>query len=127
MSSKEAFERLLKYAYINASEFIIKYGYSALNDVELIKQDLERLEKLEDNIKIHKETIKMQHNQIEKFAQENDKLKKVIEILKDKFEIEITKTFCPRIIITETNELENNNNVSEFLTQEEYDLLKEFL
>ena len=118
MSSKEAFERLLKYAYINASEFIIKYGYSALNDVELIKQDLDRLEQLEDNIKIHKETIKMQHNQIEK-------LEKVIEILK-RFNFTIYT-------------IKYNDNETEFkiytdclletqeLTQEEYDLLKEYL
>lgn len=47
MTSKEALERLLKYAKINEAILITKYGYSALNDINTIKQDLERLEKLE--------------------------------------------------------------------------------
>ena len=47
MKSKECLERLLKYANINEAELITKYGYSASNDIETIKQDLDRLEKLE--------------------------------------------------------------------------------
>ena len=114
MSSKEAFERLLKYAHINAAEFIIKYGYSAINDVELIKQDLERLEQLEDNIKINKETIKMQHNQIEK-------LEKVIEILKDYLMIKVS--------INSNNEycLDACDYAIPHLNKKQYDLLKEWL
>ena len=53
------------------------------------------------------------------------KYKKALNILKEKFDIEVTKSFCPRIIITETNELENNDCVCNFLTEEEYELLKE--
>ena len=47
MNSKECLERLLKYANINEAELITKYGYSASNDIETIKQDLDKLEKLE--------------------------------------------------------------------------------
>ena len=47
MNSKEALERLLKYANINEAVLITKYGYSALKDVEAIKQDLDKIKKLE--------------------------------------------------------------------------------
>ena len=109
---------------------------------EDIKQDLERLEQLEDNIKIHKETIKMQHNQIEslqsnlKCSQENEeavlttlnsetdeieKLKKVIEILKDKFIHHFIKYAKS---LTEYNKFIRNSEYDK-LTQKEFELLKE--
>lgn len=44
MNSKEALERLLKNIVINETILITKYGYSALNDVETIKQDLKELD-----------------------------------------------------------------------------------
>ena len=69
-------------------------------EYESILRDLDRLEQLEDNIKIHKETIKMQHNQIESLQSENEKFKKVIEILK-------------------------KQNEGQTISQEEFELLKE--
>ena len=55
MTSKECLERLLKNIVVNETILITKYGYSALNDIETIKQDLDRLEKLEKAIEILKE------------------------------------------------------------------------
>ena len=57
MNSKECLERLLKHLNINEAELITKYGYSALNDIETIKQDLDRLEKLEKAIEILKKPV----------------------------------------------------------------------
>ena len=54
MTSKEALERLLKYVNINEAKLITKYGYSALNDIETIKQDLERFNELVKVIRILK-------------------------------------------------------------------------
>lgn len=50
--SKECLERLLKYVNSNEADLITKYGYSALNDIEIIKQDLEVLEWLKEHIDI---------------------------------------------------------------------------
>ena len=47
MTSKEAFERLLKDIVVNETMLMAKYGYSASNNIELIKQDLDRLENFE--------------------------------------------------------------------------------
>lgn len=77
MTSKEALKRL----YYDAISSIIDEEIECLNREEIekdymcVKQDLDRLEQLEDNIKIHKETIKMQHNQIEELEKQNKKLK----------------------------------------------------
>lgn len=48
MTSKEALVRI---------ELMSKYGYTDYNDVEIIKQDLERLEKLEKVIEILKDYL----------------------------------------------------------------------
>lgn len=107
MNSKECLERLLKYANINEAELITKYGYSASNDIETIKQDLDRLEKLEQennslrafvgNLQFcrERETRKIEElekkNQellvnknvaqgiVTKLKEENDKLKKALD------------------------------------------------
>lgn len=50
MTSKEALERLVKYANIQEARLMVKYGYSALNDIEIIKQDLEILEILKKHL-----------------------------------------------------------------------------
>ena len=57
LNSKVCLERLLKYVNINEADLITKYGYSALNDIETIKQDLDKLEKLEKVIEILKEYL----------------------------------------------------------------------
>ena len=102
-------------------------------EYESILRDLERLEKLEDNIKIHKETIKMQHNQIESLQSENAKLKKVIEFIKENFEVELhydeeydEYTIC----FMEYNECLEEiaiTGITKYVNKEEYDLLKEYL
>ena len=89
-----------------------------LNHFLKIKQDLDRLEQLEKDSQVLM-------NQLFKLSAKLTKYKKALNILKEKFDIEVTKSFCPRIIITETNELENNDCVCNFLTEEEYELLKE--
>ena len=50
LNSKVCLERLLKYVNINEADLITKYGYSALNDIKTIKQDLEVLEWLKKSI-----------------------------------------------------------------------------
>ena len=52
MNSKECLERLLKYVNINEADLITKYGYSALNDIKTIKQDLEVLEIIKKHLTI---------------------------------------------------------------------------
>ena len=76
MTSKEALEVLLGYASFNERY----YFHKGQDPYGIILKDLERLEQLEDNIKIHKETIKMQHNQIESLEEQNKGLKEIIEI-----------------------------------------------
>ena len=82
MKSKEALERLIKYAKINEAILITKYGYSALNDINIIKQDLERLESLEEENEELQEINESFLKDITKLVLENEKLKKVIEHIK---------------------------------------------
>lgn len=74
MNSKEALQELKK-----VIPFKEELTDKVLECENIIYQDLDRLEQLEDNIKIHKETIKMQQNQIESLQSENQKLEKVID------------------------------------------------
>lgn len=74
MTSKEALDKL--YMACDSDLLYEQSGIISANELTtIIEQDLDLLEELEDNIKIHKETIKMQHAQIEKLI-------KVIGILK---------------------------------------------
>ena len=122
MTSKEVLKRL----YNDASKRIIdeenKQWYHAeiKQDYMFLKQQLERLEKLEDNIKIHKETIKMQYSQIESLQSENTKLKKIIEIIRTKIIV--------LVALKLSKDLDDYNRMTNFdnLTQEEYELLKEY-
>lgn len=113
MTSKECLEKLY-----DACDKDLLYEQCGILDAyelyEVIKQDLDRLEKLEDNIKIHKETIKMQQNQIESLQSENQKLENAIEILK-----EVCSLNCDKTLETERQFLK--------LSQEEYELLKKVL
>ena len=128
MTSKEALELL----YRNCPMTVVRendgiYLYSEYL-VEVIKQDLERLESLEAKFDAYYEL----HKQLEKgydelsvendkLIQENRKLKKVIDILK-RF---VTISYCRN---EETNKwdipLMYSFGFSEKITQEEYDLLK---
>lgn len=146
--SKEALERYYSNLLFGCGGF--SNDKEELEALKVIKQDLERLEQLEDNIKIHKETIKMQHNQIEslqssikewekyfdKERQTNfdliirqtktiDKLKKVIEIIKSKG---VQESFLKNTKnVNEYNKAIKHLNYFDELEQEEYDLLKEHL
>ena len=68
MNSKEALDRLLKYANL-----ITQFGYSALNDINIIKQDLDRLETFDYITEQNVELI-----------EENEELKSIIEELSEK-------------------------------------------
>ena len=127
MRSKEALEELVlcihSMGYIPCEK--IKDLYS--NHLTIIKQDLERVEQLEDNIKIHKGTIKMKQNQIESLQSKNEKLENVIELLKDK-EVDVCMLLHLIKCGNDTPQYYNESLEQRYhLTQEEYDLLKEYL
>ena len=119
MTSKESLENICNGCKSNGCVHRVVNNHCV--NYEDIDQDLDRLEQLEDNIKIHKETIKMQHNQIESFHTENYKLKKVIEIIKTKIIV--------LVALKLSKNLDDYNRMTNFenLTQEEYDLLKDYL
>ena len=125
MTSKEALEILLKIAYVEpgpTKEKFITYARETEHNktcselYNAIKQDLERLEKLEkenqdlkelydlqSQLNLHRcKSIKELYEKNLKLEDENSKLKKVIEILK-------------------------KQNEGQTISQEEYDLLKEYL
>ena len=122
MNSKEALERLLKIAYVEpgpTKEKFITYARETEHNktcsdlYNAIKQDLERLEKFaHENASLHTE--------IESLQSENAKLKKVIEILKDKLYIEFWNPSYIKYYLIDTG-------CYKLLTQQEYDLLKEYL
>lgn len=116
---------------MNSKECLEKISWRYVMDpsfqewCNIVKQDLDRLENLEDNIKIHKETIKMQQNQIESLQSENTKLEKAIKIIVNKgihvLFLKHTKTF------DHYNKIVRHQEYYDELTQEEYELLKEVL
>ena len=116
MTSKEALNKLC----ISCDNELLyeQSGIIFINElINIIEKDLERLEQLEDNIKIHKETIKMQHSQIEK-------LEKVIAILKSKG---VQEDFLKHTKnVNDYNKAIKHLNYFDELTQEEYELLKEY-
>ena len=116
MNSKECLERLLKYANINEAELITKYGYSASNDIETIKKDLNKLEQMEQNHEAVLQTLEIA-------AQEIDKLKEALDTLIRKLDIHLTKT--ENYDTAETYYSVYNDNSCEVLYPEEYELLKE--
>ena len=116
MTSKEALKLLYSdaenYAYFNETEEDLS---EIKAEYELIKQDLDRLEKFaHENASLHTE--------IDSLHTENAKLKKVIEIMVDK------KVSQFWIVMSESvdryNAVMGKNYI---LTQEEFDLLKEYL
>ena len=123
MTSKEALERLLKIAYVEpgpTKEKFITYARETEHNktcsalYNAIKQDLERLEKFaHENASLHTE--------IDSLHTENEKLKKVIEILKDYLMIKVS--------INRNGEycLDACDYAIPHLNKEQYDLLKEYL
>ena len=125
MNSKEALEKMY-YGVGSEQENNEAYMaiYRSLDKLEQLEKENQGLKEVRDN---YSDQLNYVWNIVNSLKDENTRLKQAIKILKEKFEIEVTKTFCPRIVITETNELENNDSVSEFLTQREYELLKEMI
>ena len=121
MNSKEALE-ILNIAWSGRKD---KDGYPNFDDINIalytIKQDLERLEKLEKEYKESRKVIKSWNKNGGELLRENAKLKKVIEIVNGKtiviVALKLSKDLNDYIRMTS---FEN-------LTQEEYDLLKEYL
>ena len=111
MTSKEA---LKKIGYLILQEVDnLKYKDLWKEALNIIKQDLERLETLERNSdKVIKDSVKLINRNLE-LQQENEKLKKEIEVLRDVY------------LITYGDLVRKCNN--NMITQQEYELLKEVL
>lgn len=137
MTSKEALEELYNNLGCEECQNVkCKYKQSTINDCDVwrntVKQDLDRLEKLEEDVddllddKL--ELViknKQQDTLIGKLIEENSKLKKVIDILKNKG---VQESFLKNTKnVNEYNKAIKHLNYFDELTQEEYDLLKEYL
>ena len=118
MNGKEALEKI-SWRYVNDASF--------QEWCDIIKQDLDRLEKLEKGNKIlrekvnHFKNVKNRYRRNEKFVEkENAKLKKTIEILKDYFEIWLNY---------EEEEIFGGFEINGYhqINKQEYELLKEVL
>lgn len=111
-NSKEALENLTY--CVNGMESKEKY-------YKIIKQDLDRLEKLEKENKELRKSIKSWNENGGNLLKENTKLKKAIEILKNKTVVIVALKL--------SKDLNDYNRMTSFenLTQEEYELLKEVL
>ena len=98
MNGKEALERLDKHFYLRCYSFDTNEN-SNIREYEIIKQDLDRLEKLE----------------------------KVIEMLKDKFNFTLDKP-SPNgeYPLVYENHQSGLGRLAKILTQQEYELLKEW-
>ena len=120
MNGKEALERLLKYVNINEAELITKYGYSASNDIEPIKQDLDRLEKLEKDYEKLKERYKHRVETSNDLCDAVEQYEKAIEILKDRFDINGVVKYDDFYAI-------ECDYTYFYITQEQYTLIKEVL
>jgi superfamily I DNA/RNA helicase len=126
MTSKEALKDI---SYLILQEVDnLKYKDLWKEALNTIKQDLERLEALEkENQELNDVIEKYNHLNVQSFfirdreREENEKLKKAFEILKNKTKIK-AYPFANRL------SFENGCTRYEYkLTQQEYDLLKEVL
>lgn len=132
MNSKEALENIV-IDFDNMGMICSNLGYEEFyckdlhfkeifkSEYESILRDLERLEKLEKEYKESRKVIKSWNENGGELLRENAKLKKVIEIVNGKtiviVALKLSKDLNDYIRMTS---FEN-------LTQEEYDLLKEYL
>jgi protein-tyrosine phosphatase len=106
---------------LNYKEKYLMYKQQCEEQVEYILQLQARLEVLENENQILNQSVKDTYDTsqeiIYELKQENEKLKKAIEILKDKFAFKL-----------KNNKLEFLYNYQYFeLTKQEYELLKEVL
>ena len=129
MKSKEALENVKtapsfmggnpKYwTYLNSQ-------FPFLEDIETIKQDLDRLEQLEKENQELVVNKNVAQGIAIKLKEENDRLKKALEILKDKFKFELGVSVVKEKYYYSLEFLYNNQYFT--ISQEEYKLLKEVL
>ena len=127
MTSKEALKLLYSdaenYAYLNETEEDLS---EIKSEYELIKQDLERLEELEKEEENSNKAydVLMRNSNIQFLHQEIFKLKKVIDILKKK---QVSSIMLLNSIDVSDYNLYRQDISQLQLTDEEYDLLKEYL
>ena len=119
MTSKEALEKfkLLYESKCKSSNNIIGFDMCYTT----IKQDLERLEELEEENQDLKDNEKIITDYGYNLVIENEKYKKAIEILKMQTSIENIKCENGNIYIVDIGD------ISLLITQQEYELLKEVL
>ena len=128
MSSKVALEKLVRKLY-NSNDICISLSAEDYMLVEAIMQDLDRLEKVE---KENQELV-VNKNVAQGIAirlkEENDKLKKALEILKDKLNIDISTNGNVDNYYKYYLDFQNSTNTRTLvpITQEQYGLLKEVL
>lgn len=128
MTSKEALERLLKIAYVEPGptkeKFItyereIEHNKTCSDLYNAIKQDLDLLQGFKDN-----------HHSMEKrnieLTTENEKLKKVIEILKDNVYLEFDDE-NNAVRFKRNKDDECDYTIIFVYDKEQYDLLKEVI
>ena len=123
MTSKEALEIII--FRLTSHEEDLELRETDKKVIEIIKQDLERLEALEkENVELRQEVSALEDYSYdvdcekEFLIKENEKLKKVIEILKEHLYVkELDIDYI----------LEFNSLYSNHLTKQEYELLKEVL
>lgn len=126
--SKEALERLFG-SYVSSNCYGINYKQDD-EDYNTIKQDLDKLEKLEDEL----DSLRYEHNsELGKninLQEENIKLKEVIEILVDNLQLVLKQDIDPllnrKVYIVELKEYYKKYTGFE-LIQEQYELIKEVL
>ena len=134
MNSKKALENI-KYApgfmgghsrYKSVLESRIPF----LEDIEIIKQDLDKLENLEkENQELKNTILSLELDTcIPELRKENSKLKEVIKILEDNLQLVLKQDIDP-LINRKIYEVEISRNYKIYsgfkITQEEYELLKE--
>lgn len=121
MTNKRILEQLYNASQIGTTS---KENEKVLKDYyKVVLRDLNRLEKLEKENKELRKSIKSWNENVGNLLKENTKLKKAIEIIKEK------KVDIPKLL---ANDFNNYNALAVFfgfkqLTQEEYELLKEVL
>lgn len=133
MTSKEALElAILEFSKDLEEDTNNQWLKNVLQGLKETKKELERLEKLsieiddllDDKIELVVKN-KQQDMLIGKLIQENEKLKQVIDIIKDKFKFELGVSVVKEKYCYSLEFLFNNQYFS--ITKEEYELLKEVL
>lgn len=134
MTSKEALETIgmtktnnIKSASLSKPRVMYLVKELRKKEINAIKQDLNKLEKLEKENLVLLVNKNAAQSIAKKFKQENDKLKKIIEILKNK-NVDIYELLKSKNVVDYNNltwSTYDFNGVE--LTDEEYSLLKEVL